>query len=275
MTSTLDKFSVAGRSALVTGANSGIGLAFVEALAEAGASVTLVGRDIEKVQREADRLTAEGYTVLACQADVSKEVQVRAAFDKHEEKFGGLDIVFANAGIAAGKGYLGPDRERVPEGQIDTTDLQPWEDLISINLSGVYYTLRHSARIMKAHGKKGSIIVTTSNASTITVPVVAAPYMASKAGAAHLVRQVARELAEFNIRVNAIAPGAFVTNIGGGKIKEKEVREEWGKTIPLGRKVAITEQIKPLALYLASDASDYVTGVEILIDGGVALDGFR
>lgn len=112
-----------------------------------------------------------------------------------------LDIVFANAGIAAGKGYVGdPDRERQPDGQIDTTDLQPWENLININLSGVYYTLRDAARIMKSQNKKGSIIVTTSNASTITVPIVAAPYMATKAGAAHLVRQIARELAEFGIR---------------------------------------------------------------------------
>jgi len=121
--------------------------------------------------------------------------------DERRAELSRLDIVFANAGIAAGKGYVGdPDREHQPDGQIDTTDLQPWEDLININLSGVHYTLRHAARIMKSQNKKGSIIVTTSNASTITVPIVAAPDMATKTGAAHLVRQIARELAEFGIR---------------------------------------------------------------------------
>lgn len=275
MTSTLDKFSVAGRSALITGATSGIGLAYAEVLAEAGASVTIIGRNIKTAQQEADRLTDEGYSVAAFQADVSDEAQIREAFDKHVEKFNGLDIVFANAGISAGRGYLDADRERLPEGQIDTTDLQPWKDVIDTNLSGVYYTLRHAARIMKAQKSKGSIIVTTSNASTITVPVISASYMASKAGSAHLVRNIARELAEFGIRVNAIAPGAFVTNIGGGRLHDSKVQEAWGKTIPLGRKVAFTDQIKPLALYLASDASDYMTGTEIVIDGGVSLEGFR
>ena len=272
--STLDKFSISGRSALVTGANSGIGLAFVEMLAEAGASVTLVGRDLKKVTREADRLADQGYSVLACQADVSDEGQMRKAFDAHVEAFNKLDIVFANAGISGGRGYIDATGARIPEGQIDEADLQHWNNIMATDLSGVYYTLRHAARIMKAFKRKGSIIVTTSNASTITVPVVAAPYMAAKAGAAHLVRQIARELAEFGIRVNAIAPGSFITNIGGGKLSDPAVQEAWGETIPLGRKVATTEQIKPLALYLASDASDYVTGTEIVIDGGVSLDGF-
>ena len=272
--STLDKFSISGRSALVTGANSGIGLAFVEMLVEAGASVTLVGWDLKKVTREADRLADQGYSVLACQADVSDEDQVRKAFDAHVEAFNKLDIVFANAGISGGRGYIDATGARIPEGQINEADLQHWNNIMATDLSGVYYTLRHAARIMKAFKRNGSIIVTTSNASTITVPVVAAPYMAAKAGAAHLVRQIARELAEFGIRVNAIAPGAFITNIGGGKLSDPAVQEAWGKTIPLGRKVATTEQIKPLALYLASDASDYVTGTEIVIDGGVSLDGF-
>src|SRR5207302_5148823 len=125
----------------------------------------------------------------------------------------------------------------------------------------------HAARLMKAGKKGGSIIVTTSNASTITVPIVATAYMAAKAGVAHLVRQVALELAAYRIRVNAIAPGAFVTNIGGGVLRNPEARAVWDKTIPLG-KMGQPEQIKGLALYLASDASSFMTGTEVLIDGG-------
>jgi NAD(P)-dependent dehydrogenase (short-subunit alcohol dehydrogenase family) len=189
--------------------------------------------------------------------------------------YGRLDIVFANAGISAGKGYLNGQGERHAQGQIENFDVENWHAAIDVNLGGVYFTIRHAARVMKPTGRPGSIVVTTSNASTITVPVVAAPYMAAKAGAAHLVRQLARELAHFGIRVNAIAPGSIITNIGGGSFHKPEVRDAWAKGVPLGGKMGLPDQIKPLALYLASDASDFVTGTEILIDGGVSLTGFQ
>ncbi len=99
------------------------------------------------------------------------------------------------------------------------------------------------------------------------------PYMPAKAGVMHMVRHVALELAEFGIRVNAIAPGPFVTNIGGGWLRDPAVKAAWDSSVPLG-KIAVTDQIKPLALYLASDASSYVTGAHMMIDGGMSLGKF-
>jgi NAD(P)-dependent dehydrogenase (short-subunit alcohol dehydrogenase family) len=100
--------------------------------------------------------------------------------------------------------------------------------------------------------------------------IVGMPYMPAKAGVMHMVRHVALELAEFGIRVNAIAPGPFVTNIGGGWLRDPEVKKAWDSSVPLG-KIAVTDQIKPLALYLASDASSYMTGSHVVIDGGAMI----
>lgn len=126
---------------------------------------------------------------------------------------------------------------------------------------------------MKAVGRGGSIIATSSNAAVVAEPIVGLPYMPAKAGIAHMMRHLALELAAFRIRVNAIAPGPFVTNIGGGWLKKDPiVRKVWDANVPLGR--VEPHQIKPLALYLASDASDYMTGALIVIDGGMSLGKF-
>ena len=268
----LERFSLEGKSAFVTGGASGLGLAYAEAMAEGGARVTISDVDLDNAQEQAERLTAEGHDVRAGQLDVSDDAAVKKAFDAHEAEFGALDIVFANAGVGIGEGYIGFDGSRSETGQIDTFPADYWRQTMAINLDGMFYTIRHAVRLMKKHGRKGSIIATSSNASSITCPIVATPYMPSKAGVAHLVRQLARELAPFGIRVNAIAPGSVVTNIGGGVLKDPAVREVWDKGVPLGR-MGETEQFKPLALYLASDASDYMTGSEIVLDGGVTLQG--
>lgn len=270
----LDRFSLSGKSALVTGGASGIGLAFVEAMAEGGAAVTIADLDEGSAAAEAKRLQAGGFDVRHARVDVAIDEEVRRAFDEHEAAFGAIDIVFANAGMAAGEGYLGFDGTRTEGGQIDTYSVDDWRKTIAIDLDGVFFTIRHAVRLMKKHARKGSIIATSSNASEITVPIVATPYMPAKAGVKHFVRQLARELAPFGIRVNAIAPGSVVTNIGGGVLHDPEVRAVWDQGVPLGR-MGETHQFKPLALYLASDASDYMTGTEILLDGGVSLRGIE
>jgi NAD(P)-dependent dehydrogenase (short-subunit alcohol dehydrogenase family) len=272
--SLLDQFSLTDRSALVTGGASGIGLAFVEAMAEGGASVTIADLDAKAAAAEAERLQAAGFDVRFSQMDVGNDEDVKRAFDEHEAAFGAIDIVFANAGMAAGEGYMGFDGQRTEAGQIDTYPVEDWRKTIAVDLDGVFFTVRHAVRLMKKHNRKGSIIATSSNASEITVPIVATPYMPAKAGVKHLVRQLARELAPFGIRVNAIAPGSVVTNIGGGVLHIPEVRAVWDQGVPLGR-MGEPHQFKPLALYLASDASDYMTGTEILLDGGVSLRGIE
>jgi NAD(P)-dependent dehydrogenase (short-subunit alcohol dehydrogenase family) len=263
---TLDQFDIKGRSALVTGGASGLGLAYAEAMAEAGAKVTIADIDRDSGEREAARLRAEGYDVRAAVLDVVDRDATGKVFAAHAAAFGGLDIAFANAGIDPGAGYWNPAGHRNPEGQIDTLDPARWDRAIAINLTGVFNTVREAVRLMKP-ARKGSIIATSSNAALINEPIVGTAYMPAKAGVAHFVRQVAMELAEYRIRVNAIAPGPFVTNIGGGWLKDPVVRAAFDSKVPLGR-MAEPYQIKPLALYLASYASAYMTGSQVVIDGG-------
>ncbi|GAO56044.1 SDR family NAD(P)-dependent oxidoreductase [Novosphingobium sp. MD-1] len=277
---TLDCFDIKGRSALVTGAASGIGLAYAEAMAEAGAAVTLADIDAEGAEREAARLREAGYEARADVCDVSRSDAVAPAFDAHDKAYGGLDICFANAGIDAGAGFWNPAGHRNPDGQVDTYDPARWDKSIAVNLSGVFYTVSNAVRIMKKEGRAngrtgGSIITTASNAGLVTEPIVGLPYMPAKAGVLHMVRALGLELAEFRIRINAIAPGPFVTNIGGGWLKKDPVaRQAWDAIVPLG-KLAETDQIKPLALLLASDASDYMTGSHVVIDGGMMLGKYK
>jgi NAD(P)-dependent dehydrogenase (short-subunit alcohol dehydrogenase family) len=273
---TLGQFAIAGRSALVTGAASGIGLAYAEAMAEAGATVTLTDIDGEGARREAERICAGGGKARAATLDVRDRAQMVAVFADHVAACGGLDICFANAGMDPGPGFWNPGGFRNPDGQIDTLNAErDWDVSLGVNLTGIFNTLREAARVMKAQGRGGSIIATASNAGIINEPIVGMAYMPAKAGVLHMVRHVALELAEYRIRVNAIAPGPFVTNIGGGWVKKNPVaKAAFDKTIPLGA-MAETDQIKPLALLLASDASSFMTGSHVVIDGGVQLGNFR
>lgn len=268
---TLEQFDISGRSGLVTGAASGIGLAYCEMLVEAGAKVTLADIDSEGAEREAERLRGLGGEAIAVGCDVSDLGQVAAAFDAHVDAFGSCDIAFANAGWDAGSGFWTPEDKRNPDGQIDVYDPDLWNRSIGINLNGMFHTIREAARVMKANegngGRRGgSIVCTSSNAAEINEAIVGVPYMAAKAGLKHLMRHAAYELAAFGIRVNAIAPGPFVTNIGDGWVhKNPAAKEAWDKLVPE------TYQVKPLALLLASDAGSYMTGSHVMIDGGMQL----
>jgi NAD(P)-dependent dehydrogenase (short-subunit alcohol dehydrogenase family) len=270
---TLDQFDIAGRSALVTGAASGIGLAYAECMAEAGAKVTLTDIDAEGAAREAQRLAGEGYETRWAACDVADLDQVARAFDDHVAAYGGCDIAFANAGLDVGNGFWTPEGERNPAGQIDVYPKAAWDKSIGINLTGVFHTVREAARVMKANTKRrgGSIVITSSNAAEVNEAIVGVPYMAAKAGVKHFMRHAAYELAAYGIRVNAIAPGPFVTNIGDGWVKKNPAaKAAWDEMVPVG-KMAETYQIKPLALLLASDAGSYMTGAHVMIDGGMQL----
>ena len=220
----LEQFDIVGRSALVTGAASGIGLSYAETMAEAGAKVTLTDVDGEAAEREAARLRSEGYEVRSAQLDVTDRARTGQVFDEHAAAFGGLDIAFANAGLGLGPGFWNPNGHRDPDGQIDTYDPAMWDKIIAINLTGAYNSMRDAARLMKKGGKGGSIIATSSNAAVICEPIVPMPYMPSKAGVSHMVRHLAFELGPFKIRVNAILPGPFATNIADGSLKDPVVR---------------------------------------------------
>jgi NAD(P)-dependent dehydrogenase (short-subunit alcohol dehydrogenase family) len=277
---TLDQFDLSGRSGLVTGAASGIGLAYAEVLAEAGAKVTLTDIDAEGAARECARLVDQGYAARWDSCDVSRLDQVARAFDHHVAAYGGCDVAFANAGLDVGNGFWTPEGNRNPDGQIDVYDPDRWYKSIGINLNGVFHTVREAARVMKANEGKGgkgsgrrggSIVITSSNAAEVNEAIVGVPYMAAKAGVKHFMRHAAYELAAYGIRVNAIAPGPFVTNIGDGWVKKDPMaKKAWDELVPVGR-MAETYQIKPLALLLASDAGSYMTGAHVMIDGGMQL----
>ena len=270
---TLDQFDIRGRSALVTGAASGIGLAYAECMAEAGAKVTLTDIDGEGVARETQRLVNEGFEARWDICDVAELDQVAHAFDHHVHAYGGCDIAFANAGLDVGNGFWTPEGKRNPAGQIDVYPKEAWDKSIGINLTGVFHTVREAARVMKANTERrgGSIIITSSNAAEVNEAIVGVPYMAAKAGVKHFMRHAAYELAAYGIRVNAIAPGPFVTNIGDGWVKKNPAaKAAWDELVPVGR-MAETDQIKPLALLLASDAGSYMTGSHVMIDGGMQL----
>jgi NAD(P)-dependent dehydrogenase (short-subunit alcohol dehydrogenase family) len=265
-------FSVAGQGAIVTGAGSGLGLAIAEALAENGARVTLLDVDADRVGAETARLGAQDYTVRGEAVDISDHVRLERAFDAAVAAHGRLDIVFANAGVDSGPGFVtgwAGARERNPQGALESYSDERWNRVIEVNLTGVFATLRAAARIMKPQ-RSGKLIVTTSVAGYQCEPAIGAAYPAAKAGAAHLMRSVALELAAFNITVNAIAPGWFVTNIGGGHAKNPQVQGEMAAVMPMHR-VGFPDDIKGLALFLASPASAYITGQEITIDGGWTL----
>lgn len=264
-------FDIDGKSALVTGAASGLGLAIAEAMVEAGARVALLDSDRDGLEAAQRRLQAAGGDVLARPADVSDRQDLRQAIDYVADRQGGLDIVFGNAGIAGRPGFRGIDGARNPDGEIEALADDDWDRMISTNLGGVFTTIQRAAYHMKKR-QAGRIIITTSVAAFRNQAWVGTPYMPAKAGAAHLVRQAALELAAYGITVNAIAPGAFATNIGGGRLKAQEVRDVLDRRIPLGR-VASPDEVKGLALFLASPASGYITGVQIPIDGGSSLGG--
>jgi NAD(P)-dependent dehydrogenase (short-subunit alcohol dehydrogenase family) len=268
-----EAFTVQDYGVVVTGGASGLGLGFAEGLAENGARVTILDVDARRVTQETESLRGKGLDVRGEVVDVTDHVALDKAIDSAAAGYGRLDVVFANAGIDSGPGFLGSwagsVRPRQTEGALESYTDERWNRVIDINLNGAFATLRAAARHMKPR-KSGRMIVTTSLAALLVEPAIGSAYMAAKAGLAHLTRSVALELAGYNITVNSIAPGFFITNIGGGHAKNPEVQRNLARTIPMHR-VGFAEDIKGLALFLASPASAYITGQQIVIDGGWGL----
>jgi NAD(P)-dependent dehydrogenase (short-subunit alcohol dehydrogenase family) len=266
-------FSVTGYGAVVTGGASGIGLALTEALAGNGARVTMLDVHPQRIESETKRLREAGLDVRGKVLDVTDHKALDAAVDEAAREYGRLDVVCANAGIDSGVGFvgswIGTERKRVAEGGLEHYTDERWNRVIEINLNGIFATTRAAARHMKPR-KSGRIIITTSLAATHVEPAIGSAYMAAKAGAAHFMRAAALELAGFNITVNAIAPGFIVTNIGGGHAHNPDTQKTVGKVIPMHR-VGFPEDLEGLALFLASPGSSYITGQEIIIDGGWGL----
>jgi NAD(P)-dependent dehydrogenase (short-subunit alcohol dehydrogenase family) len=251
-------FDVSGARVVVTGAASGLGLAIAEVMADAGARVTLADLDGEGLERVAGRLDGD---VRTAQVDVSDGDQVARLFADVLDAEGGVDVAFANAGISLEPGVLDS------RGGLANLSRDAWDKVLGVNLNGVLFTMREAARHMKRQGS-GRIVVTASTAGFGTDPMVGYSYSATKAAVIVIVRQAALELAKHGVHVNAIAPGPFRTNIGGGAPPIPP--EAWREVVALGR-LAEPDELKGVALLLASPASSFMTGAVVPVDGGQLL----
>jgi NAD(P)-dependent dehydrogenase (short-subunit alcohol dehydrogenase family) len=267
-----DLFSVRDQVALVTGGASGLGYAFASILVDAGARVVVADWDKDGTAAAVAKLSAGGGTVAGVQLDVSDADAVRSVTDGIVATRGQIDIVFANAGIARGRPPL------LPEGWLDDMDMAAYNALIDVNLHGVVYTVQAAAKHMK-RARSGSIVTTASTAGLRNDPYTPYSYTIAKAAVVNFTKQAAHDLARWGVRVNAIAPGPFKTNLGSGNRSAADStptgasnEDMWKAVIPLGR-MGDPAEIRGLALLLASGAGSFMTGGVYPIDGGALLQG--
>ena len=248
----LDKFRLDGKKAFVTGSSKGIGKGYAKALLEAGADVAIMARNLEQTERTAHELSKIGGKVIALRCDMANPDDIENMLSEVERAFGRIDIAVNNAGVCINK-------------NTDVMTLDEWKYVLDVNLTGVYIASKGAAmRMMNTGG--GNIVNTCSMAAhIIPEPQYHCAYSASKAGLVHLTRSFAAEWAPKNIRVNSISPGYTVTELTSDVISP-----HWTERVPM-HKIATPEDMAGALIYLASDASAYTTGVDILVDGGFCI----
>ena len=248
-----EMFSLKGRVALVTGASSGLGIQFAKALADNGAAVALVARRAERLKTLKDEIEAAGSRAVAIEADVTDRAAMARAFDAAEKAFGTVTVLVNNAGIA-----------QTPSRAIEVTP-EEWRKVLSVDLDAVFHNAQEAARRMLAAQKKGSIINISSVLGFGAAKGTAA-YAVAKAAVVQTTKALALELAFKGVRVNAIAPGWFVTEINDAYLMS-EAGDAIKREIPMGR-FGNPGDLDGALLLLASDAGSYMTGATILVDGG-------
>lgn len=249
-----------GKVAFVTGGSKGIGLATARLFAQEGASVAIVSS--ENGDAVADELGAgAGYKrVIAIQADVSKHQQVQAAVREAADAFGGIDVLVNSAGVQR-------------YGDVVETDEAVWDEVIDVNLKGMFLTSKHCIPEMRKRG--GGAIVNVSSVQAYASQTGVAAYSASKGGINALTRAMAVDHAAENIRVNAVCPASIDTpmlrwaaDLFKGQSAQEEIIQSWGRMHPIGR-VGTTEEVAELIAYLCSDKAGFITGADIKVDGGL------
>lgn len=256
-TPVLSQFSLKGKIAAVTGGARGIGVEIVRGLAEAGADVALMYTSSTNAPETAAKISeATGVRVQAFKCDVGNRTDTAMVIDYITREFGNgrLDIVVANAGVCA----------NIPA--LDYTE-ETWQKNNSVNFDGVMWTAQAAGRIFKEQGKGNLIITSSVSATLVNIPQRQAAYNASKAAAVHLAKSLAVEWVDF-ARVNCISPGFIMTEML--TFQPPELMDQWLAMIP-GRRIAHAAELKSAYVFLASDACSYMTGADIIIDGGYTL----
>jgi gluconate 5-dehydrogenase len=250
-----DLFDLSGKTAIVTGGGSGIGRQMAEALAELGANLVLCARKVERCEQAAAELSELGVKALGLQCDVRDPDQVQSVCERTMEELGRLDVLVNNAGTAWG-------------GPAEDTPLEGWQKVVDVNLTGVFLFSQVAGRMMIDVGEGGSIVNIASIAGLRGSPpgkMDAIAYSTSKGGVIAFTRDLAHKWAQYGIRVNAIAPGWFPSDMT--KVVLERFGEEFMQQIPLGR-FGGADDLKGAVAFLASPASAYVTGHTLVVDGG-------
>jgi NAD(P)-dependent dehydrogenase (short-subunit alcohol dehydrogenase family) len=253
----LDRFKLDGKTALVTGGAQGIGQAYCFALGEAGAKIAVVDINLTLAEETAEQLGKKGIEAVAVKADVTNSEDAAKMVKTVIDKWGTLTIGVNNAGMSIWRDVL-------------TQEFGEWRKILALNLDAMFICAQAEAREMVKQGY-GKIINTASMSAHIAnTPQNQCAYNVSKAGVLHLTRSLAVEWAPKNIRVNSISPGYTKTALVDKLLETPEgktILPKWLEKIPLGR-MAATEDLQGAVVYLASSASDYMTGSDIIIDGG-------
>lgn len=248
-------FSLAGKVVLVTGASSGFGQAFAPFLARQGAKLVVAARRRDPLLALEEQIKSEGGECVAVTMDVGDKASIVAAYDEAEKAFGTVDVVVNNAGIGLSAPFL-----KISE--------EDWDKVLNTNLKGAFLVGQEGARRMAEAGKPGAI-VNVASVLGLRVTSRLAHYSASKGGLIHMTKAMALELADYNIRVNALAPGYILTDINRDYF-ETDGGKRMIQRIPQKQLGTIEDLYGPLLL-LASDASRYMTGAVISVDGGHAV----
>ena len=250
--SVLSSFDLSGRTALVTGATRGLGRAFARALAEAGATIVLVGRDAEAAREVEAELTALGREHLTVLADVTVRAEVEGALAAALERFGAVDILINNAGTCIHRPAL------------EVTDAE-WRAVMAVNVDGLWLCSQVFGRHMVERGRGSIVNIGSISAMIVNRPQWQPAYNASKAAVHQLTKSLAAEWAPHGVRVNALAPGYVKTDMA--PVDDPQFRRQWIEDAPQQR-AASPDELGPAIVFLASDASSFMTGSVLVMDGG-------
>jgi NAD(P)-dependent dehydrogenase (short-subunit alcohol dehydrogenase family) len=257
MSGVAQRFDLTGKTAIVTGASAGLGVEFAEALAGAGANVVLAARRVDRLQEVADRITANGGSVAVQGCDITDEAQVSALVAAAVERFGGLDVMVANAGLV-------PEAAAVPE----KLPAELFRQSIDINLTGTFLTAQAAGRHMLANGG-GSIIMLASVAGLAGHFNIPAAYATSKAATIHLAKYLALHWADRGVRVNAIGPGWFPSEMTNMVLEIPPFKQRIEDQTAM-RRLGDPQELIGALLLLASDAGSFITGQTLMVDGGMS-----